>query len=75
MERYFAFKLPDRQKARVELGKRIGFYPAEKIEAAVNHVAQITPEQDALAQKLLDEWLARKREAKLANKSGCTFSF
>jgi hypothetical protein len=75
IERYVDYKLPDRQKARIELGKRIGFYPAEKSEVTVNHnVPKLTPEQYALAQKLLDEWLERKREAKRALKSGGTTS-
>jgi hypothetical protein len=55
------YKLPDRQKAKIELGKRIGFYPVEKSELLVNHgVAPLTPEHDAMAQKLLDEWFARR---------------
>ena len=39
------YKLPDRQKAKIELGKRIGFYPPEKHEVRfpeglkVNHEA------------------------------------
>jgi hypothetical protein len=70
LNRWMEYKLPDRQKARMELGKRVGFYPSEKIEATVTHVAQITPEQDALAQKLLDEWITNKQEARRANKSG-----
>jgi hypothetical protein len=36
------YKLPDRQRARVELGKRIEFYPAEKIE----HSGVITTKVD-----------------------------
>jgi hypothetical protein len=61
LSRWMEYKLPDRQKARIELGKRIGFYPAEKVEHAITHTVAITPEQDAMAQKLLDEWFAMRR--------------
>jgi hypothetical protein len=61
LNRWIEYKLPDRQKARIELGKRIGFYPAEKSEQTVFHTLAITPEQDAMAQKLLDEWFAMRR--------------
>ena len=32
LNRWIEYQLPDRQNARKELGKRIGFYPAEKVE-------------------------------------------
>lgn len=30
LNRWIEYKLPDKQKARIELGKRVGFYPDEK---------------------------------------------
>lgn len=36
IRRQIKYRLPDRQKAKVELGKRIGFYPAERLELSLS---------------------------------------
>jgi hypothetical protein len=38
VNRWTEYRLPDRQRARIELGKRLNFYPADKVE----HSGEIT---------------------------------
>lgn len=56
LNRWIEYKLPDRQKARQELGKRIDFYPAEKVEhsGTVTTKMELTDSDRELAQKLID---------------------
>ena len=65
IERCVEYKLPDRQKARIELGKRIGFYPAEKRELTgnVSVTLAFTDEDRALARKVIDQGIKKLMEA------------
>jgi phage terminase small subunit len=57
VERYVEYKLPDRQKARIELGKRIGFYPTDK-NAHTGEVTVMTlsEEDRRLAKEAVAAW-------------------
>jgi hypothetical protein len=56
LNRWIEYKLPDRQKARVELGKRVDFYPAEKVEhsGVITTKLELTDQDREMAQKLID---------------------
>jgi hypothetical protein len=56
LNRWMEYKLPDRQKAKIELGKRIGFYPGEKVEysGAVPPPLQLTDADRALMRQMID---------------------
>jgi len=57
--------LPDRQKARIELGKRIGFYPSDKREVTGNVTLTLafTEEDRALARKVIEQGIKELMEA------------
>lgn len=40
LRRRIKYKLPDRQRAKIELGKRLGFYPAERVEMSLSMEVQ-----------------------------------
>lgn len=46
IDQWFEYKLPDRQKARIELGKRLGFYPAEEVKHTGNVTLSIEGLED-----------------------------
>jgi hypothetical protein len=65
LNRWIEYKLPDRQRARIELGKRIGFYPAEKVEHSGLVVTnlELTEDDRGLLRRAIDGSIRKLMEA------------